>query len=592
MVGAICWVAAAAESLDARDRSPIAVAVAPNGRRCAVANHTSDSVTLVDLVRGEVIVEQPCGDGPSDLVWVDDQTVLVCLRAADSVVFLRIDAARISVAKRMVVGDEPSAIALAAANAKTGAPPRAFVALSGQDQVAVLDLARQRVTHRIDVGQQISSVAVSPDGDWLVTACSIPGAMFVHDAVSYDQISRRVLLDETGNVGLVAVLPDSSACLVPHIVNRTFPVNAENIEKGWVIDNRLSRLPLPTGQEWDQAQLGLDKRGDAVGDAHAAAVSPDGKWLLVTCGGTHELLIFRRRGIPWPHADPGDFIPDELLRDDGRFRRLELGGRPLGVEFINRKTAIVTNYLLNALQVIDVSEARIKRTIHLGENTQPSLERRGEAIFYDADRSLNSWFSCHTCHPDGHTSGLTFDTLNDGSYNTQKLTPSLRGVAHTAPWTWHGWQTDLRAAVRKSLVSTMHSRRPPTDDDARALVAFLSTMDHLQSPHLAPDGQLTADAHRGKVVFEGQGECARCHRKPHFTTRQTFDVGLTSAREGSQEFNPPQLRGVYSRRRFLHDGRARSLREVLVRHHRPETVGGEVIDDQQLRDLIAYLKTL
>lgn len=339
-----------------------------------------------------------------------------------------------------------------------------------------------------------------------------------------------------------------------------------------MIDNRLSKLPLPAGEEWDQAQLGLDKRGDAVGDAHAAVVSPDGTWLVVTCSGTHELLIFRQQGIPWPPADPEDFIPDELLRDDGRFRRLEFGGRPLGVEFIDQRTAIVANYLLNALQVVDVPAAKIVRTIQLSEPSEPSLERRGETIFYDADRSLNSWFSCHTCHSGGHTSGLTFDTLNDGSYNTQKLTPSLRGVAHTAPWTWHG-------------------RQQPSDADAQALVAFLSTLEHFESPHLAADGQLTPDARRGKTVFEGKGGCVKCHHKPFFTTRQTFDVGLTSTRTDSQEYNPPPLRGLYSRRRFLHDGRARSLLEVLVGHHRPEDVGGEALNDQELRDLIAYLRS-
>ena len=592
LFGILGAVASPSESLEMRDRSPIAVAVAADGRRCVVANYTSGSVALVDLVHSKVIAEQPCGAGPSDLVWVDDKTVLVCLQSEDSVAFLRIEGDHISITKELSVGDEPIAIAILRSKDNASNSPQAFVALSGQAQVAVLDLEQQLVQYRIDIGQPVSSIKISPNGKWLVTACSIPGSIFVHDTVTYHEISRRALLDETGNVGLLAILPDSSACLVPHIVNRTFPVNAENIEKGWVIDNRLSKLPLPAGKEWNQAQLGLDKRGDAVGDAYAAAVSSNGKWLLVTASGTHELLIFRYQEIPWPPADPGDFIPDELLQDDERFRRLKLGGRPLGLQFINPDTAIVTNYLLNALQIIDVSEAKIIRTIHLNKPFEPNLERRGEAIFYDADRSLNSWFSCHTCHPGGHTSGLTFDTLNDGSYNTQKLTPSLRGVTHTAPWTWHGGQMDLQAAVRKSLVSTMQGRRPPTNGDTRALVAFLSTLDHFQSPHIAADGHLTPDALRGKTVFEGPGGCIKCHQKPYFTARGTFDVGLVSGRADYQEFNPPQLRGLYSRRRFLHDGRARSLQEVLVQHHRPENVGGEAIDDQQLKDLIAYLNTL
>ena len=151
------------------------------------------------------------------------------------------------------------------------------------------------------------------------------------------RLSERIKKPVTFRTPVIdAVLPDGSACIIPHIVNRTFPVNAENIEKGWVIDNRLTKLPLPTGEDWDQAQLGLDTRGDAVGDAHAAAISRDGKWLVVSCGGTHELLIFRLPQLPWPAADPGDFIPQELLEGDERFRRLELGGRPCMERLLER----------------------------------------------------------------------------------------------------------------------------------------------------------------------------------------------------------------------------------------------------------------
>ena len=40
-------------------------------------------------------------------------------------------------------------------------------------------------------------------------------------------------------------------------------------------------------------------------------------------------------------------------------------------------------------------------SIPLGGSEQPSSERQGEAIFYDARRSLDQWYSCHSCHYDG-----------------------------------------------------------------------------------------------------------------------------------------------------------------------------------------------
>jgi cytochrome c peroxidase len=74
--------------------------------------------------------------------------------------------------------------------------------------------------------------------------------------------------------------------------------------------------------------------------------------------------------------------------------------------------------------------------------SEPSLARRGEILSHDAERSFNQWYSCNTCHSDGHTNGLDFDTLNDGRQDlspahkrSRKKVPTLRRIALTGPWT-------------------------------------------------------------------------------------------------------------------------------------------------------------
>ena len=58
-------------------------------------------------------------------------------------------------------------------------------------------------------------------------------------------------------------------------------------------------------------------------------------------------------------------------------------------------------------------------------------------------------------------------------------------------------------------------------------------------------------------------------------------------------FNPPSLRGVARRAPFLHDGRARTLQDVLKVHHRPSLINGENdLTDTELANLIEYLKSL
>jgi YVTN family beta-propeller protein len=574
------------------NRSPVAVAVSPDGKFIASANHTGDSVSLVDTKTLQVVAEHRCGNGPADVVWIDDRTLLVSLLNDDAVAFLSLDNNRLRTEKVVAVGDEPRGLAVKPAAKSEGRLQRAYVAVSGLDEVAVLDLKKQTVTARVPVGGMPRTLTVSPNGRWLVTCCSVPGVVYVHDTKSLKQISQRGIFEEAFNLGPPIVLPDSSACIFASQINRVFQLDADNIEKGWAIDNRLTKLPLPDGDHWEQKQMGLDLRGDAAGDAYAPALSPDGRWLVVTCSGSHELLVLDRKKFTWPPAQPGDFVPVEFRETEGGFRRVELGGRPLGVTFLDDRRAVVANYMNNSVQIVDVVAAKVLKSIELGGPKTPSLARRGEAIFYDADRSLDSWFSCGTCHTEGHTCGQKFDTLNDGNYDTDKLAPTLRGVTKTSPWTWHGWQTSLDAALRKSLRDTLISQKPTTDDDIRAMLAFLGTLKYPLSPFRRANGELTTAASRGKHLFEGKANCIPCHRGEHFTTKATYKVGLESNRYFFPEFNPPSLRGVHARRIFLHDGRASNLEEVLTRHHQPEKLAGERLTDKELADLIAYLKSI
>ncbi len=241
--------------------------------------------------------------------------------------------------------------------------------------------------------------------------------------------------------------------------------------------------------------------------------------------------------------------------------------------------------------MVDAADGKLVKTIALGGPARPSSARRGEALFYDATRSQDQWFSCSTCHVDGHTCGQNFDTLNDGNYGNPKLTPSLRGVSRTGPWTWHGWQDDLGAAVVKSYTTTMFGPKP-TDDEVKDVVAFLETLDHPPNPRRGPDGKLNEAAERGRRVFENKARCTRCHDGPDYTSERNYDVKLEPDGSPYKEWNPPTLRGVADRGPYLHDGRARTLDDVLSGPHAPEKLGAPALTPDERRDLIEFLKTL
>jgi cytochrome c peroxidase len=314
-------------------------------------------------------------------------------------------------------------------------------------------------------------------------------------------------------------------------------------------------------------------------------------------------MIFRTdlTPLPWRQNGSRDLIAPELLKKDGRFRRVEIGGRPTEIVFDpNGKTLYVANYLADAIQIVDAESARLLKTIPLGGPKNLSLERQGEIVFHDARHSFNQWYSCNTCHSDGHANGLDFDTLNDGRQDlstahlrSRKKVTTLRRVSRTKPWTWHGWQNSLDDAMYESFTKSMQGPKP-SSEDIKALMAFLSTLDYPRNPYRKPDGTLSPAAQRGEAVFRSEkAACATCHGGPELTDGKIHVVGLEERDDAYRGYNPPSLRGLYDKDPYLHDGRARTLREALQGPHSPEKVTGSgALSERELDDLIAYLQTL
>jgi cytochrome c peroxidase len=162
-------------------------------------------------------------------------------------------------------------------------------------------------------------------------------------------------------------------------------------------------------------------------------------------------------------------------------------------------------------------------------------------------------------------------------------------VVHTGPWTWHGWQRDLAAGVEKSFVDTLFGPKP-TPAESQAVVAFLATLEH--PPRPAPQGQERVAVERGKVLFEGKARCARCHGGPEYATPHNYDVKLEPDGSPYALWNPPTLRGLVDRGPYLHDARAATLEDVLLKDHAPERLGGAALSREELNDLLAFLRSL
>ena len=576
------------------DASPIALTLVGDGSTMLVANQTAGSVSLVDLAKGRVIRETPTGDMPAGVAANHEGTLAVVTHwKGYDLAVLALAADGATVVGRVVVGPEPRGVVIGP-DGRT-----AFVALGASNEVVRVDLVDRAVTGRLVVGREPRAVALTPNGKQLIVANARGQSLTVIDAGAF-RVERT--LDLGGdNLRQVAISPDGKTAYVAGMKNRRLPTTTNNIDLGWVLGQRVFRVALDGSEPADG--LSLDPKGDAAGDAHGLALGgPGGSILAVSCGGTHEAMLFHLDGspLPWRGGLGRDVMAVDLARDPKRFRRVRLGGRPADLTAsADGKSFYAANYLSNAIQQFDASTGAIISSIDLGGPEQPSLARRGEALFHDAERSANNWYSCNTCHSDGHTNGLDFDTLNDGWHDnstaherSRKKVPTLRRVARTGPWTWHGWQDGLDDAVVESFTKSMQGRRP-SPDEVDAVVAFLGTLDFPANPNRAADGSLSAEARRGEALFRSaKAACSSCHKGAEFTDGRKHDVGLAERGDVYRGHNPPSLVGVYDKDPYLHDGRAPTLRDALANDHAPEGLGGSTLTEAELGDLIAYLKSL
>lgn len=568
-----------------RDRSPVDLVVTPDENCLISVNQTSDTISLVRAGDGVVVSEVPCGRHPAAIALTPDgRRALVSATYSGDLTIFEIESGQLRPAGSIHLGFEPRGVAVSPDASLS------YVALTASNEVAVVDLTVLKELARIAVGRWPRYLALTPDGKRLAVGCSGDGGVSV-----VDTLVRVKLYDSKFqglNIGHVQTSADGAYAYVPWMVYADRPITPGNIREGWVLGNRVARVQLdgPARRE----ALALDPRGQAAADPHGLAISPDGQWLAMSASGTHELVVFRLADLPLRSDGPGDHLKPEIARDSERFFRVPLGGRPMGIRFDRSGSRVfVANYLANSLQVVNLEKRQVERTIELGGAAEPSLARRGEAIFHDAQRSTDGWYSCHSCHYEGDTNAVTMDTKNDGSVGTYKMVLSLRNISHTGPWFWHGWQKNLHEALGKSLSETMQGPAP-TDEDVQAVEAYLAALEQPPNSRRSSSGEISAEAQRGKRVFESAAAgCATCHSGPYFTDGEVHDVGLASEYDKYEGYNTPSLVGIANRAGYLHHGRAQSLEDLLTDLHRPAKVSGtRDLEPQEVADLVAYLQTL
>lgn len=436
---------------------PVTVAVRPDGHQVWVANHVSDSVSVID-------------SDPSSATY---HQIIGTVQAYD-------------MATRSTRFDEPVGIAFAS-NAK------AYVALSSENQVAVVDVASLRVTKRLEIGAQDPRAITVRNGRLYVTAfesgnqtelagClgegNIDGDQCTFDLLTHVVINNNVLslfydadivrdpnvpdrdlyVFDTSDESVVDVVSSIGTLLYGVTVDsegrvyiaQTEARNDANGRAGTLkhelidlenraflnqigtVDCTAERCGMPSVVELEPLLPDNPAPGMALATPFGIQISGDDSTLVVTAASSAKLFtVDTRTGAVLGRADVGWVPRGVALRSDGN-------GAP--------QTAWVLNAVANTVSEVDVSNPatpRETRTITL-EDPTPAKVKLGRFAFMDANASSTGTFSCESCHPDGHTDQLLWvlggpQCEIEGCWQIPpRSTMPIRGLRDTAPYHWDG----------------------------------------------------------------------------------------------------------------------------------------------------------
>lgn len=321
----------------------------------------------------------------------------------------------------------------------------------------------------------------------------------------------------------------------------------------------------------------------------------------------------------------------------------------------------------NAIKVEKADSARLYRFTYSRFFPQPELPKDnplteegvalGRKLFFETRLSVNNSQACATCHvpAKAFTDRRMVSLGAEGQTGTRNAMP-LFNLAWKSSFFWDGRAPTLRrqvlqpiqnpiemhetlenvtarltqdATYRTAFANAFGSEAITSDRVARALEQYLLTLVSFDSKFdrvLKGEAKFTAEEQRGFVLFHteydpriGQfgADCFHCHGGPLFQSQGFANNGLdkvfkdagriqTTGKEGDRgKFAVPSLRNVELTGPYMHDGRFKTLEEVVEHYStgmkrsatldpnlakRPD--GGVPLSEADKKALVAFMKTL
>jgi YVTN family beta-propeller protein len=600
--------------------SPVAMKLSPDGPRLYIACEDSDLILEIDTRTQQVLRRVRVGRMPRGVTLSPDgQTLYVSNENSDDVT--EIDAQSFRIRRTLAVGWGPVGLTT------DHSGKILYVANTLGDDISVVDLQTGREVKRLQAGHYPEYVALSGDGSRVYVANLLaritPADQPPVSELTVIDTSRQVVAARVNVPGVIQMrhiteLPASAGgyLLIPFMRPKNLNPLVQ-IQQGWYLTHGLAVIrpasnPSDGPKQYHVAEVLLDDIDHYYADGFGVAVTPNGRWALVTASGANVVSIIDTAKLRRLLLSPPPARQQELanrLDSASHFvtERLPVGRNPTDVVTSpDGRFAYIADRMDDSVSVVDMEKMRILSTIDLGGPKEISRERRGERLFFDASHCYQGQMACATCHPhEGLSDGLAWSLETPQLGRDVVENRTLFSIDGTSPFKWNGKNPNLQTQDGPRTAMYIFRSQGFSSTEVNDLVTYLLGLRLPRNPHLAPDGQLTeAQAHGREIFFRDKtmdgnvipplDRCYTCHSPlTHYTSRISMDVGTATRDDTLQAFDVPQLEGVVTRPPYLHNGEALELEDIWTKFN-PQDKHGITSDlnKAQLNDLIEFLKTL
>ena len=563
-----------------------------------VADADEPTLRTIDVDGSREIATTTLKGRPEQVLVLADGRVAVSLRASNAIEVLepsaRDDAALDS---RCVVDTAAEPIALAATP-----DDRTLLVTSGwAHALTAFDAQSLAALYRVDLPRDPRAVIVSGDGLRAFVAHVVEARMSVVDLETGAHQARQIDLrawvqpnegaDSPRRKGCqgfalaqVEPEPGSDLPLFDRVFAPMVSVNpgegSESAGYGNDAPSEVSEVAVVEASA--ERPLTRAVRPSRSGAARTECLLPraasyHGGALYVTCLGIDSLLELDARSLDPAHAE---------------LKRWKLASGPTGVAIDSeRQRAVVWSQFDHELSSVslagDAPPERVSVAHHASAMTANLA--LGRKLFHqmgDARISADGR-ACASCHPDGREDALTWTTPDGG-----RQTPMLAGrLADTAPYGWLGSSNLLTDHLKKTFERL--GGEGLAEPEVAALVDYISTLVPPVERALPKAAAQQRLIDRGRVLFESaETSCGNCHDAGRaFSDGEHHQVSTPPSLGAAPGFDTPSLRYVAGTAPYFHDGRYKTLDEVLIA---PDHAMGQStqLGRTDRAALVAYLGTL